>query len=113
MTRAVFGELVVPRFVRAGDPAERRLYVRVAEGEARVRVTRGGKAVQLRSEAGEGDELQVAAPGATVSFDAGPGTYAAEVRGERLVDRSEGTVEEPGKLVWLQKAVRMLTRRAR
>lgn len=109
VTREVFGELVLPRFVRAGDPAEGRLYVHVAEGSAKVRVTRDGVPVSLRGEAGDAEQVEVAAPGATLGFGAGPGRWAAEVRGATRVDRSEGKVEEPGKLVWLQKAVRMLS----
>jgi hypothetical protein len=108
VTRAVFGELVLPRFVRRGDPAEGRLYVRVAEGRATVKVTRDGAPVHLRSEVGEEESLEISAPGATVSFDASPGRYSTEIRGGELVDRSEGKVEEPGKLVWLQKAIRLL-----
>jgi Alpha-2-macroglobulin family len=108
VTKPVFGELVLPRFVAAGDHAEGVLHVRVASGEATVTVRREGKPVRLFCTNESGESLTLAAPGQVVRFGAQAGRYEAEVRGESLVDRSEGKVEEPGKLVWLQQALRML-----
>jgi hypothetical protein len=108
VTKPVFGELVLPRFVAAGDHAEGVLHVRVASGEATVTVRREGKPVRLFCTNESGEQLTLAAPGQVVRFSAQAGRYQAEVRGESLVDRAEGKVEEPGKLVWLQQALRIL-----
>lgn len=108
VTKPVFGELVLPRFVAAGDHAEGVLHVRVASGEATVTVRREGKPVRLFCTNESGEQLTLAAPGQVVRFSAQAGRYQAEVRGESLVDRAEGKVEEPGKLIWLQQALRML-----
>lgn len=109
VTKPVFGELVLPRFVAAGDHAEGVLHVRVASGEATVTVRREGKPVRLFCTNESGEQLTLTAPGQVVRFSAQAGRYQAEVRGESLVDRAEGKVEEPGKLVWLQQALRMLS----
>jgi hypothetical protein len=108
VTKEVFGELVLPRFVAAGDHAEGVLHVRVASGEATVTVRREGRPVQLFCTNESGERLTLTAPGQVVRFPAQAGRYQAEVRGETLVDRAEGKVEEPGKLIWLQQALRML-----
>jgi hypothetical protein len=108
VTKAVFGELVLPRFVAAGDHAEGVLHVRVASGEATVTVRREGQPVRLFCTNESGEQLTLAAPGQVVRFPVQAGRYQAEVRGETLVDRAEGKVEEPGKLIWLQQALRML-----
>jgi hypothetical protein len=109
VTKPVFGELVLPRFVAAGDHAEGVLHVRVASGEATVTIRREGKPVRLFCTNESGEQLTLAAPGQVVRFSAQAGRYQAEVRGESLVDRAEGKVEEPGKLIWLQQALRMLS----
>jgi hypothetical protein len=110
VTRDVFGELVLPCFVRRGDYAEGRLFVSVAQGSgpATVTVRCDGLPVSLTSEQGYGEELVVGAPGATVTFGAQAGAYVAQVIAAAASDRCAGKVEEPGKLVWLQKALRML-----
>ncbi|MDY7225020.1 alpha-2-macroglobulin family protein [Hyalangium rubrum] len=108
VSKEVFGELVLPRFVAAGDHAEGVLHVRVASGLATVTVLREGQPVRLFCTNESGERLTLAAPGQVVRFPAQAGRYQAEVRGESLVDRSEGKVEEPGKLLWLQQALRML-----
>ncbi len=109
VTRDLFGEFSLPRYVRSGDWAEGALVVRVAEGAAEVEVRRDGVPVVLHRCGEESSPtLAIAAPGATVRFTADPGEYEATVRNESATDRSTGTVEEPGKLVWLQRAVRLL-----
>ncbi|MBI2376783.1 MAG: hypothetical protein HYV07_22485 [Deltaproteobacteria bacterium] len=109
VSKELFGELVLPRFVRRGDYAEGRLYVSISEGRARVTVKRDGAQVELMSSGLEGPELDLPAPGATISFPAEAGEHTAEVRGDQATDRAIARVEEPGKLVWLQKAIRMLS----
>ncbi|MBI4815978.1 MAG: hypothetical protein HY791_06970 [Deltaproteobacteria bacterium] len=108
VTKPVFGELVLPKFVAAGDFAEGRLYVNVAEGVAKVTVARDGSPVSLLSGESEGPIIELSAPGATVSFAAKRGEYVAKVESGASSDQSRGRVDEPGKLVWLQKAIRML-----
>jgi hypothetical protein len=99
VSREVFGELVLPRFVAAGDHAEGRLYVRLREGHAQVEVRHDGVVVVTKT---------LSAPGDTVAFPASAGDWEAVVRGA-VVDRSRGRVDRPGKLVWLQCATRILS----
>ncbi len=109
VTKPVFGELTLPRFVARGDHADGRLIVRVAEGSALVTVYHDEKAVLLRGPGAPTETAFVSAPGAILSFAAAAGAWVAEVRAHDQVDRSVGRVDEPGKLVWLQRAVRLVS----
>lgn len=103
---AVHGELLLPRYVSAGERAAGTLLVTLDQGEAEVEVWHEGTPQRLHEGGRSATRLTLSSPGGEVRFDAMAGTFEAEVRasgGE--VQRVGGRVEHPGRALWTERSV--------
>jgi hypothetical protein len=103
---AVHGELLLPRYVAAGERAAGTLHVLVDAGAAEVEVRRDGVPQVLHVEGRSATRLRLSAPGGEVRFDATAGRFEAEVRADSgEVHRVGGKVEHPGRAEWVERSV--------
>lgn len=102
----VHGELLLPRYVSAGERAAGTLHVAMDSGEAEVEVRYEGTPLPLHAEGRSGHRLRLSAPGAEVRFDAMAGRFEAEVRADGGdLCRVGGRVEHPGRTLRLERSV--------
>ncbi|HLL82536.1 MAG TPA: hypothetical protein VK420_07780, partial [Longimicrobium sp.] len=104
--QAVHGELLLPRYVFAGDRATGTLHVRSESEPVEVEVRRDGTPLLLHEGRRNATRLTVSAPGGEVRFDASPGDFEVTLRmrhGEAR--RVVGRVDQPGRATWRQCSV--------
>ncbi|NPC81338.1 hypothetical protein HPC49_24300, partial [Pyxidicoccus fallax] len=102
----VHGELLLPRYVSAGERAAGTLHVALDSGSAEVEVRYEGTPLLLHAQGRSAHRLRLSAPGAEVLFDAMAGRFEAEVRADSgEVQRVGGQVDHPGRAQWLERTV--------